>query len=133
MHQPLGVDVIQRRSDLRQEGDGPLRFHLPCLVQYRSQGAARQVGHSDVEIALALASVIDGDNVRVVQPCRCQRFAAETRSELGVVGPVGMQHLESYGAFQHRVPRPVDDGKAAPAQLGDEFISLQTTRLGHLS
>ena len=105
-----GVDRLQRRERRAAPDD---------LLQVR----ARQVLHDDVVAAVRLAAVVDGDDVRVVQPGRRRGLAPEALHELGVRG-VGLgQHLDRHLAVEQAVVAEVDPRHAARAELAAQLVA----------
>ena len=66
MDQTLRVSSIQRCGDLADDPDRALRLKGPALKEFVKVLAAHQP-HIDVEVAVDLAPVVNGDDVRFFQ------------------------------------------------------------------
>ena len=82
--------------------------------------------HGEPELAGGLARVVDGQDVRVLQPGGEADLALEA---LGAerVGQLGVQHLERDGAVVPDVVREIDRRHAAAAELAlDRVVAGET-------
>ena len=77
----LLVGELQRLADLRHDDQRLLGASLPALQQL-PQGHAVHELHQQVGIAARLAEVIDGDDVRMVEPGQRPRLAGEALGKL---------------------------------------------------
>jgi hypothetical protein len=65
--QALRVRGVEGRADLRHDRERPPGFESAVLVQDATQVAPLDVSHRDVEEAIELSRVVDGDDVGVVE------------------------------------------------------------------
>jgi hypothetical protein len=84
MDDPLAVRVIERRSDAARDMTCGVDVQPPEPIEERAERGAVQMLHDDEEVALALAVVVDGADVRVGQPRGVLRFGPEPLDEGGV-------------------------------------------------
>ena len=112
----LGGDV-QRQLDRQRLARG----------QDRAQLLAFQELHGHVGHALGLADVVDGDDVRMVQPPGRARLLVEARFVLGhlVLGQGEVDGLDRHDAVEHRVARLVDDAHGALPELRQKLVAAE--------
>ena len=84
--------------------------------QHLSQVAAVDQPHVDIEAAVDLAVIVDGDDVRVVQPGSGVRLPAEPLGEAGVLGQVRRKHLDRHDSVGRGVVGAPYFADAAAAQ-----------------
>ncbi len=73
---------VERAAHLVEDEQRPCEPERPALLEHLPQVAAFDVAHRDVEAAVVLAGVVDGDDVRVVE-ARCEvGFLQETIAEV---------------------------------------------------
>jgi hypothetical protein len=77
--------------------------------------------HGDVEAAVDLADVVDGDDVGVVEACCGARLAAEPLVEVGVFSEAGEQHLQRH--------HPIDGGVISAPHLAHSTLTQQLDQL----
>ena len=94
--------LVNRESKIRN----PLRQALPFDQL-----------HAEVMPALALAGLVDGNNVRMIEVCRSFGFGAKAFDGFGRGELLGRDQLERHGAVQAELPRPIDDAHPAVADL----------------
>ena len=80
------------------------------------QVAAVDQPHVDIEAAVDLAVIVDGDDVRVVQPGGGVRLPAEPLGEAGVLGQVRRKHLDRHDSVGRGVVGAPYFADAAAAQ-----------------
>ena len=115
------VGELERLANLRHEHHRLLRGE-PARLHRLAQVYAVHELHQQVEEPAGLAEVMDGDDVRVVQPRQHAGLAVESLGEGGVGGQRLRQELERDEAVQLRLARLVHHPHAAVA---DEFEYLQ--------
>src|SRR5439155_25668858 len=86
------------------------------------QVAALDVLHGEVRLAFALADVIDGDDVRVVEVGGGLGLQAEAGQVLGERQLAGPDHLEGDDAAEGLVTGLVDDAHATLGDLVEQFV-----------
>ena len=79
--------------------------------------------HDDEVRAVGLAAVEDRDDVRMREPGRVRRLAAEALDELLVVRVARVEHLDGDPAAELLVLREVDVGHAAAAELARDAVA----------
>ena len=89
------------------------------------QRLARDVLHGDERLAVVLADVVDGDDVRVLQPRREPRLALEALADVGVVDA---QHLDRDEAIDGRIEREEERAHAALAEALADVIAIDGRR-----
>ena len=108
---PALVRELRRLEDLADDLDR-LADGQPARDQVLERGAL-DVLHRDPVAAVGLAAVVDADHVRVLEPRRRLRLAAEALDELRVLGEALVQELERHPAAEHRVVGEPDVGHPA--------------------
>ena len=117
VHHARGVSGGQRPAGLEEDVDdltpGP---HLD--TEPRTQRRARHALHREVEAAVVLARVEDGDDVRVREAGEGTRFLE------GAFGRArAVEHLQRHHAREERVLRRVDDAHRAPPDGLDHLVT----------
>ena len=79
--EPARVRSVERARDLATDGERPLRLERAFLGEQRLQFAAGDVAHSQVELPVDLAGVVDRDNVRVLERSCNLRLRQEPLAE----------------------------------------------------
>ena len=77
---PLGMDGIQRRSDLRNDLGGITIRQRPIL-DLTGKGASRHIAHHQVKLIIVLAIIIDRHDRRMLDLCDQVRFPLEAFPE----------------------------------------------------
>src|SRR5690606_23187009 len=83
---------------------------------------AIHVLHEQVEEAVALAEVVHGDDVRMIQHGERLRLAGETLSKLRIALPLRREHLQSDETTERFLPRLVHHAHAAATEA---FVDLE--------
>jgi len=86
------------------------------------QGLALDILHRHEVNAVALADVVDDDDVRVVQAGGQLRFAREAQAPIGVGGKLRGQDLEGDVSIEPGIAGPVDLAHASAAKGGDDLV-----------
>ncbi|MBB4662046.1 hypothetical protein BDZ31_001619 [Conexibacter arvalis] len=89
-------------------------------VQEPSQVAARQPAHDDVQLAVALAGVVDRHDVRMVEGSGGPRLLLEALAEAGIAGQLGREQLERDAAAERLLLGEIDDAHAAATDCPDD-------------
>jgi hypothetical protein len=118
----MSVGVVEGVGGLARDPKRVGDRELPLARQALPQGLAVHERHREPELAVGVARVEHGENVRVLEPGREpdlseEPLGAERPSELGV------QDLEGDGAVVAEVVRAVDRRHAAAAELGVETVA----------
>lgn len=122
--QPGGMGRVQSRRDLADDGHRARRFQRTVLDQVRQRRTLHQP-HVDVEAAVDLAPVMDGDDVRFLQDRRRMRFPLEPGTEDGVVGVLIRKDLQGHGPVLVRIeglvhlPHPASTQQARDRVLAE--------------
>ncbi len=130
------VAEVQRLARVGDDLDGPARWQGAVGVHDVAQGDTVDVLHDDVGQRaggrLGLASVVDGDDGRVIQCGGVLRLAPEAEVKAGVAGQIRAQHLDRDIAMQSDVAGQVNLGHTPEAEDFAQFIAVgQVLRRGH--
>src|SRR4029078_4045141 len=96
--------------------------------------AAVDLFHRDEPRAGVFPEFIDRHDVRMIEPARGLRLAAEARDDVGTVRAgelVGAYRLERDDALDHRVVAFVDDAHRAAADLVPDLVLAQRADVRH--
>jgi len=66
---PVTVRVVERARDLGRDAQGFVERKLALAIESRAQRLAGDVRHDVVQLAVRLARVVDGEDVRVAKLC----------------------------------------------------------------
>ncbi len=108
-------------ADLDDQLDALARVERSAPPDQLGQRLARDVLHGDERLAVVLADVVDGDDVRVLQPRRQPRLALEALADVGVVDA---QHLDRDEAIDGRVEGQEQRAHAALAEALADAIAI---------
>ena len=114
----FGVGGVERVRDLRHDVDGPRRREQTD-ADHGGEVDAMNEPHVDEKLAVDLAEVVDGDDVRFAQLGRQRRLAAEAHPVLGVGGELPGQAFERHDPVAPGVEGPKDLPHATAA---DELL-----------
>ena len=137
VHDALAVRDAERREDLARVVDRDVDRRRAAGRDQLLQAAAVEVLHRDVVGVLGLPAVEDRDDVRVREPGRVLRLAAEALDELLVVRVPVVQDLDRDPAAQLLVLGEIDVRHAAGAKLAHDLIATieegadERVRYGH--
>ncbi len=120
----VGVGVGERLGDLADEGDRASRVHRPGRDEPVEPDTVDEP-HVDVEPPVDLPEVVDGDDVRVLQPRCAVGFATEAGPEVLVARQFGREDLERHDTTTALVERSVHLAHAAPAEESLESVRPQ--------
>ncbi len=126
------VRVAERGEHLADVGDGDGHGTGAARDDQLLEGAPLDVLHDDEVRALGLAPVVDGDDVRVGEPRRMGRLAAEALDELHVVRVPLVEHLDRDLAAELLVLGEPDVGHAPRAELPLEPVAAGEDRAASL-
>ena len=115
MHETARVGRIQGARHLREDADRVRRVQTAAL-QALLQVTPLDVAHGDEEDVLGRPSLVDRDDVRMVDRRGQLRLAQEAVTERFVLGEAGSQQLERNLPLEPQILGQVDDAHAAPAQ-----------------
>src|SRR5690606_2064054 len=114
---PLGVRGGERAADLDRVGDGLLDRQPPAAADALLQRLALDVLEDDVGVAVVLAGVDDGDDVRVREAGGGAGLAPEALELVRLRRDVAVEQLDRHPPLQRLVEGPVDGGHATRAHL----------------
>ena len=114
--EPARVRRVEGARDLGQQRDRATGVERALVADHRAQARALDETHREVALAVRLAGVVDGDDVRVVQGRSELRLEHEPLAEDLIFGELGAQKLERHDALQARMLGAVDHAHAAPAE-----------------
>jgi len=135
--QPQGMSGSQPLGHLAGEIDGSPSGERTALLQQIGDGPTLNVLHDDpvARLVSGLHEIEDLDDIRVAQPGRDPRLAAESLA--AIASPFAIQ---AHSLRRHRAPQPVVPGEedlphAAHSQAADEAVGPNAVlrRLGHWS
>ena len=122
MDDPERVRMRERARKLHAHVQHLHRRRWP-LAKPGSEADAAHVLHDDVHALVRLEDVVDGGDVRVVQPRRSPRLAHQPAAELGCIQPCRPgQRLQRDAAMKARVFREIDLAVRARPQALEESI-----------
>ena len=117
--------------DLDRQLERPTHGQRPGAADELLQVLAVDVLEDDVLLPVPFAVVDDGDDVRVVEPRRRPRLAAEALDVLGVDGVLVVEDLDRDSAREPPVTRPVDAGHSPGAGQLLELVPLSEQLADH--
>ena len=92
---PLGVRAVERVGDLREDGHRHAEVERPLALEECAEVRALDVLHREEQAALRrLSSLVEVEDVRVVERLRVLRLPLEAGGEARVVGKPLRQHLQ---------------------------------------
>ena len=106
---------IQGARHLREDADRVPRVQTAAL-QALFQVTPLDVAHGDEEEVLGRPSLVDRDDVRMVDRRGQLRLAQEAATERFVLGESGSEQLERNPPLEPQILGHVDDAHAAPAE-----------------
>ena len=119
---PLGMGGGQAVGDLGGVREG-LGGAEGAALDLGPQALAAAEGHGDEHLpAIALADLVDGADVGVVEDGGRLGLVDEALAGLGVVGELQGQELEGHGAAELEVVGLIDDSHAASADLAEDAV-----------
>ena len=121
MDDALFMGVLKGLADPRDDSHRLFRRQLPGLQQLPEAHAIGEL-HQQVIEAVGFAKVIDGNDVRMIEPGKGLRLPHETLGELRVLLLFRRENLEGDEAVEQWLPRLIDHTHAAAAQA---FENLQ--------
>ena len=128
MHDARLVRVLQRLRDLPEDPHRPRHGQPPLRGQHVEQRAPLHQAHGQEAQALALADVVDADDVLVRDLAREQELAPETGDPFGITPELGAEDLDRDVLPQLLVARAVDHAHAAEAELPDHPVAPRDHR-----
>ena len=124
---------FQRPGELGADRDRPLRRQAPSSIEQLPKVDPVDPLHHQVEAAVLVADVVDGDDVRVVHRGGQLRLAKEALAVFGLRGDLLADHLQRHVAFERLLARLVDDTHAAcPRDVADLEIAQSISDLQFL-
>ena len=123
MYHLVCVRMVEGLGDLGDDVHGTIRRHRSGALRCVGVRAVDEL-HGDPQLAvLALAAVVDGNDVRVVEASGDVRLAQEAGAEVRVAGQFLREHLQRIVTRQRRVGRQVHGAHSALAELTDDPIA----------
>ncbi len=124
MDQASGVSGVQRPSDAIDHRQRVVERQRR-LIDESSEIRAGDVPHRDEQVAVVLARVVDGEDVRFVERGRELGFAHESVPEPLVVGELGGEHLEGDLPLESLVLGEVHDPHAPPPEGAIDAVASE--------
>jgi hypothetical protein len=121
MNDPLGVRGIERVGDLNTQLDENLEIDRTA-ADAMLQRLAFEPLHHDEMLALVLADVVDGADVRVVERGGGAGFALKPLDGLWIAGQLRWQKLQRDASAEANVFRLINHTHPAAAKLVDDAI-----------
>src|SRR5207302_140407 len=115
-------------SELRDDVHRMLRRKPSGLAQQSAEVSAPYIAHGDEETTVALAGLVDWDNVRMLDRCGEPRLRAKASDEALIVGEFRGDQFEGYLALELDLARAIDDPHSSAAQLGFNHIAVNCNR-----
>ncbi len=112
---------VQRGGQLLHHPGHAVDF--PGRVQRRPQVAAAQVAHDQIGAARLAPVVVEGHDLRVLQPGDGLRLGLEAADEGHVIGVAGGNDLDRHVAADGRLGGAEDDAETAPPQLFVDVVA----------
>ncbi len=132
------MGVVERGGDARADVAGEFGAQPLLGVEYLAQALAFDQLHHDRLAPVLFEHVVDGDDVRVVEAGRRDRFATEPFGDDGIGGERRLEPLDRHLAIECEVDRQPDLGHAALREhalqlvpLRDDGGSGRRSRSGH--
>ena len=123
VHVAPPVGVVQRPGHRCRHRPGLCRRHPVWICpNARLQISARHQRHGVEVQALALAELMDGNDVRVVEPGRRSHLPLEALDPLRVTRKLGWEGFQRHLTSQALVLGPVDVGHSPAAQQRDDAV-----------
>ncbi len=113
MHETACVGRIQGARQLREDTDRFGRIQA-AMSESLVEVSPLDVAHRDVEDVFGRPSLVDRDDVRVVDGSGQLRLAQEAVTERSILGEPGSQHLERDHTLESQFLGQVDDAHPAP-------------------
>jgi hypothetical protein len=126
VQQPALVGVVNSSCHDGHQPGGPDRLRV--AADGIGQAAAVDEVHAEVVLAVVLADLVDGDEVRVLEVAGRLGLEAEPLHLLGGRQLARPDHLQGDGAVQANLPGAPDDAHAA---LGDLLQQLVVAEIAH--
>ena len=113
MDQPSGMGDVERRCDLLDDRDRPIRRQRAAGDQHPPQIRSVDEVHGHEQQAVLLAGVVDRDDVRVAQRDGDPRLGTEALAEGVVCRQPRRDHLQGDDVIQRQVGGAIDGAHAA--------------------
>ena len=131
MHDALCVGGVQTRSRLAEPLDRSARSNRSRSNSIVDRSSI-EVFHDDERLAVVLADVEDGDDVRVRGEARCGScLARESRAYVRVTRVAFGEHLHRDRSAEEAVGRAVDVAHPAARERADGGVARRQDPLGH--
>jgi hypothetical protein len=147
LHAAAGLDVHVARLEVPVHDSPGVREGEPLAQLLHDRELLAEVGgaradqvaqvpaleqlHRHVGEPVLLAEVVDGDDVRVVEPRRRLRLVPEALPEVGVGGERGRDRLDRHVPVEQRVVGPVHLAHRTLADLLDDTVLADTVEIHH--
>ena len=93
MHEAVCVRVVEGLGDRLDDLEQRRRRQRSSRCEHVGEGLPVDEPHREVHDAVVLAGLVDGDDRRVVERCRCSSFALEPASRAGAAGDNRVEDL----------------------------------------
>ena len=128
MHDPGIVSCLQRLGELPDNADGPIDGQGAVTIQELEQRLAFHVPHRQESQALALANVVETDDVAVRDLTRQHYLAAEAFDPLRFLAEVGPQQFQRDLYAERLVARAIDHAHPPDASEHDDAVAASDER-----
>ena len=122
VHHFLAMGVVERRGDRSGNTERLVDGEAARAGDSIAQRLAAEIGHGEPEEAVALAGVVDREDVRMNQSGRDPDFLKKAAGQLAAGAHGGMQHFERDDPVMPEVARFVDRRHAAGADLLADLV-----------
>ena len=113
--EPRAVGGVERGRNVREQDEHALRLELAALGEPLQVGSLHEP-HRHEEARLALARLVDGNDVRMLERRLQHRLAPEALAEAGVGAQGRREDLERNDAVERELRRLVDRAHATGAE-----------------
>ncbi len=126
MHDPFVMGELQGVANLRHDGQRILRRHFAGSNRLPQIHAVNEF-HDDIKQPVALAEVVDADDIRMIQPGQRAGLAREPFGEGRIAAHFGRQDFHGHQSIEARLPRFVN---RAHASLAEQFQHFELRKTG---
>ena len=126
------VGGVERGGDLADDPDRARGRERALAGDGVQQVGAVDEAHGDVELAVDLPRLVDGDHVRVIDRGGEHRLALEALAELAVAREVLGDQLQRDGALERDLSRAIDDAHATLAGDAVDLVAREDGACGQI-
>ena len=117
----MPVGVVERARDLAGDAQRFVQRKLALAIEPRAQRFAGDVRHHVVQLAVRLARVVDGEDVRVAQ-VRCELDLTAEALRAKSKAQFRKKHLDGDFSMEFEIPRQVDRGHCPVTELTLDLV-----------